>query len=99
MLLTQLCEKKELSAYDKLVGEVGYFDAPTKKANVTAPAAAKPAQKLIWKNIPQTVEALVARLNADKARVDAMTDAFGKEITLNNIAALSAFLASNGVAI
>lgn len=99
MLLTSLCKDKAPTAYDKLTNEIGYFDTPAEKSAAAAPAVAKSAQKLVWKNIPQTVEALVARLNADKARVDTMADPVGKEITLDNIAALSAFLAANGVAI
>jgi len=96
MLLTKFCKAKEISAYDRLQNEVGYFDTAAKK---TVAAPTKPiSAKLVWKNIPQTAEALVARLNADKARIDSMTDAFGAEITRENIAKLSAFLTANGVA-
>ncbi len=95
MLLTKFC-KVETSAYDKLQNETGYFDAPAKA--VAAPINSKQQAKLTWKNIPQTTDALVARLNADKARVDSMTDKIGQEIVRDSIAKLSAFLTANNVA-
>lgn len=94
MLLTSLCKKPTLSAYDVLQGEVGYFSAPKSTAKVIASSAAK---KLTWKNVPQTVDALVSRLQSDLSRVESMTDPVGQQITRDNIAALTAFLAANNI--
>lgn len=96
MLLTTLC-KKESSAYDKLQNEEGYFDAPVK--SVAKPVAvAQSVKKYTYNNIPQTAEALVARLNKDIESLSNMTDAFGIEIRKASIAKLQAFLTANNIA-
>jgi hypothetical protein len=97
MLLTKFCKKPEPTAYDKLVNEIGYFDAPEKQ-QTAKPAATQAVKKLMWKNIPQTPEALVARLHADKARVETMSDAIGAQIVRESIASLEAFLTANNIA-
>ncbi|WP_025918223.1 hypothetical protein [Herminiimonas sp. CN] len=95
-LLTKFATKKTQTAYEVLQNESGYFDAP--QHQVAAVAAPKTVKKYMFTSLPQTAEALVARLNADIAKVDAMQDAFGKEITQENIAKLSAFLTANNIA-
>ncbi len=85
------------SAYDILQNEIGYFDAP-RKSRVQASAPVAAVKKLCYNNMPQPVTTLVARLHADIAKVDSMTDAFGKEIKQAAIIKLSAFLTANKVA-
>lgn len=96
-LLTKFATKKAPTAYEALQSEIGCFAPTAHKAAATSPKSAD-AAKLMFNNIPQTPSALVARLHADIARVDAMTDAFGKEITQERIAKLSAFLVLSNIA-
>jgi len=95
-LLTKFVAKKAPTAYEALQNESGYFDAP--KHQVAVVAASKTEKKYTFTSLPQTAEALVARLHADIAKVDTMQDAFGKEITQANIVKLSAFLTANNIA-
>jgi hypothetical protein len=98
MLLTALC-KKESSAYDKLQNEEGYFDyVGAIKITSAKTATAVATKKYTYNNIPQTAEALAARLNKDIESLPSMTDTFGIEIRKNSIAKLQAFLTANNIA-
>jgi hypothetical protein len=97
MLLTTLC-KKDSSAYDELQNEECCFDSTGAiKTTSVKPAITASVKKYTYNNIPQTAEALVARLNKDIESLPSMTDAFGIEIRKNAIAKLQTFLTANNI--
>lgn len=100
MLLTKFC-KSTPSEYDILQNEIGYFDNEPKPAASTAsqPAATTSnAKKLVYNNIPQTVEYLVSKLHKEIETLPNLTDSFGIQIRKESIEKLKSFLTANGVA-